>query len=232
MISVAENLWVHEDSIRLLLVPFGLRMTVARLTGGRLWIHSPTPLSSNLRDELESLGSVAYIAGAANGHNISLRQWHAAYPDARLYVSPGIPRRIDLQDYVLLDDSFVNPWFPELTHQFIAGVPYFDESVFFHAASKSLIVTDFVQDHSGAVPGLLAGAIKRCVLEPLGFRGLCTPPQLKNPARIKDKVAFASSLQRIRAWDFERIIVAHGKIVEADDNARKLFAALCDSLST
>jgi hypothetical protein len=116
-------------------------------------------------------------------------------------------------------------------HQYIAGVPYFDESVFFHAASKSLIVTDFVQDHSGAIPGGLAGVIKRFVLEPLGFKGLCTPPQLKNQARIKDKAAFASSLQSIRAWDFERIIVAHGAIVEADVNAKQLFDALCDNLT-
>jgi hypothetical protein len=232
MISVAENLWVHEDTIKLLLVPFGLRTTVVRLTGGRLWVHSPTPLLSNLKDELEPLGSVAYIVGAANGHNISLRQWHAAYAEAELYVSPGIPRRIDIQNYTLLDDSFVNPWLPELVHQYIAGVPYFDESVFFHAASKSLIVTDFVQDHSGAIPGGLAGVIKRFVLEPLGFKGLCTPPQLKNPARIKDKAAFASSLQSIRAWDFERIIVAHGAIVEADVNAKQLFDALCDNLTS
>ena len=231
MISLAKNLWVHEDSIKLMLVPFGLRMTVARLAGSRLWIHSPTPLSSKLRDELESLGTVAYIAGAANGHNISLRQWNDAYPDATLYVSPGIPKRVDLQDYTLLDHSFVNPWTPELIHQYIAGVPYFDESVFFHTASKSLIVTDFVQDHSSPVPGLLAGAVKRFILEPLGFRGLCTPPQLKNPARIKDKAAFASSLRNIKAWDFERIIVAHGKIVEPDDHAKQRFRALCDRLT-
>jgi hypothetical protein len=69
--------------------------------------------------------------------------------------------------------------------------------------------------------------IKRFVLEPLGFKGLCTPPQLRNPARIKDKAAFTASLRNIRAWDFERIITAHGAIVEAGVNAKELFDALC-----
>jgi Domain of unknown function (DUF4336) len=229
MLRVAKDLWVHEDSIKLLLVPFGLRMTVVRLTGERLWVHSPTPLSNDLSAELEALGSVAFIVGAANGHNISLSQWHAAYPEAGLYVSPGIPKRIAIENYTRLDDSFVNAWYPQLDHQYIAGVPYFDESVFLHAASKSLIVTDFVQNHPAAAPGGLAGVIKRCVLEPLGFKGLCTPPQLRNPARIKNKAALASSLQTIKAWDFERIIMAHGAMVEAD--AKRLFDALCDSIT-
>ena len=33
---------------------------------------------------------------------------------------------------------------------------------------------------------------------------------------IKDKAAFQRSLEALKKWDFDRIIVGHGEIVETD----------------
>ena len=44
-------------------------------------------------------------------------------------------------------------------------------------------------------------------------------------AGVKDKAAFESSLATILGWDFERVIVGHGDVIDFDGKA-KLRAAL------
>ena len=45
---------------------------------------------------------------------------------------------------------------------------------------------------------------------------------------IKDRAAFHASLQKMFAWDFDRIICGHNEVVEKDGKA-KLRQALADA---
>ncbi|MCJ8272357.1 MAG: DUF4336 domain-containing protein, partial [Psychrosphaera sp.] len=89
MNKIGEQIWAHEDVMALAGLQLRLRMTIVKLQDGRLWLHSPTKLSPELKQSIDELGEVAFIVGAGNGHNTWLSTWENAYPSAELYVSDG-----------------------------------------------------------------------------------------------------------------------------------------------
>jgi hypothetical protein len=225
MNSIGEDIWVHNDTMKLMGTTLALRMTIIKLSSGLLWVHSPTALDAALKNEIAKLGPVGFIVGASNGHNIWLQQWQDAFPDAHLYVSGGIPKKLKLKNYQLLDEKTDNVWADDLQLAYMPAVSFFNESVFLHNKSASLIVTDLIQNHSAKRPAGFAGFITRFLLEPLGFKGMCIAPPLKLGFTIKDKPNFAAFIEKIRVWNFKRIIVTHGDIIES--NAKQVFTDLC-----
>ena len=226
MKKIGADIWVHEDAMTLMGMKLRLRMTIVKLANGGLWIHSPTALSPELKEETAQLGSVRFIVGASNGHNLWLQEWQDAFPDAAIYVSGGIPKKLKLTNYQVLDESGENIWEEDLAREYMHGVPLLNESVFFHKKTKSLIVTDLIQNYSDKRPPGLAGFMAKYIFEPMGFKGMCLAPPLKMGFVIKDKQKFALFIKKIQSHDFERIIVTHGDIIES--NAKQIFGNLCE----
>ncbi len=225
--KVGENLWVHEDTMSLVAnTQLRLRMCIAKLADGGLWVHSPTALTPELKAEIATLGMVNFIIGPSNGHHLWIRDWLEVYPNASVHVSAGIPKKVALKNYQILDESHENIWHPDLAHIYLPGASMFSESVFLHKATRSMLVTDLIQNHSDPSPSGLPGFITRFVFEPLGFKGMCVAPPLKLSFIIKDKKGFASAIRKILDWDFERIIVTHGDMIEK--NAKQVFSELCE----
>jgi len=48
---------------------FGTRMTVCRLSSGSLWVHSPIRPNEELRQELNSLGTVRFVVAPVRQHH-------------------------------------------------------------------------------------------------------------------------------------------------------------------
>jgi hypothetical protein len=69
---VPDRLWTREMSLRLFGVELGTRMSVVRLSGegGGLWLHSPVALDRRLREELDGLGRVRFVACPNLGHHM------------------------------------------------------------------------------------------------------------------------------------------------------------------
>ena len=225
MESIAQDLWVQDSAMTVLGGPLRLRTTIAKLADGTLWVHSPTRLTDDFKAELDDLGPVSYIVGPNNVHNIYLERWATAYPDAQVYVSDGIPAKLpNLKITGVLGQQDRLPWSDTLEHICLQGVPFFSETVFLHKASRSLIVTDLVQNHVPD-PNLKgwAGLARKLVLRPLGFKGIVLAPILKF-GKVKNKAAFSASLSKVNAWDFERILIAHGP--NLTDNVKPLFDRL------
>ena len=230
MQQIHDALWVHEDSMQLAGVDLLLRMTVARLANGGLWVHSPTALSTDLQRDVEALGPVTALVAPSNGHNRWLQEWARAYPNATPYVARGIPQKLPrLAVFRLIDEHAAALWSDDLDCLVMEGVPLFDECVFLHRPSRSLIVTDLVQNHRGQEHTGIARIISKLVMEPMGFKDICTAPPLRFKFVVKDRPAFLAFLDKVQAWDFDRIIVTHGDVIEAD--AKATFARLCEQLS-
>lgn len=131
-----------------------------------------------------------------------------------MHVTRGIPRKLkDLKEFRILDGR-------EFPHDFdsapMGDVPFFDEQAFYHRTSKSLIVTDFIQNHPRE---LRTSWIQRLFFAPVGFKDICIAPPLKFKFMIKDHDAFAAFCRQLRTFDVERIITTHGPIIERDANA-------------
>jgi len=225
MQKIGDDIWVHDDSMKLAGTKLRLRMTVVKLSDGSLWVHSATALSPELKQEIDQLGEVKHIVAASNAHNTWLQDWCEAYPDAEAYVSAGIPRKVPLSNYHILRDGLENVWEKDLSWEFMPAVPMFNETVFFHKKTQSLIVTDLIQNYPDDVPTGFAGIMTKYVFQPIGFKGTCIAPPLKMGFMIKDKQKFTGFIRNVQDWDFKRIIVTHGDIIE--ENAKSVFTDLC-----
>ena len=225
MKQLEHNIWTHEDSMPLAGTKLGLRMTVVKLKDGGLWVHSPTDMTEQLKAQVDELGQVAFIVAASNGHNGWIKMWQSAYPDAQVHVSAGIVDKIGLENYQLLDVTNKNPWADDFTMATMPSVPFFNESVFCHLASKSLIVTDLIQHYQPeTVIGIKAKLVKS-LFGIIGFKGKCVAPPLKWGFVRKDKPGFSAFIEQINQWDFNKIIVTHGDNIDTD--AKATFSQLC-----
>lgn len=210
MREVGENLWVVEARQRFLGLEVGTRMTVVRLPGRRLLVHSPIRYARSVAGALAEHGEVAHLVAPNRLHHLYVADWRDAYPEATLHVSPGLPaKRPDLASGRVLSDQAPAEWAGALEQRVVGGFPFADEVVFFHRESRTLILTDLAFRIGPEAP-----ALTRWVFAVIGgYRRL--GPTVVERALIRDSAKFRASLDAILDWPFERVIVAHGEITEA-----------------
>jgi hypothetical protein len=207
---LADDLWVAERSQTFYGLPVGTRMTVIRLSGERLLLHSPVALKPELRAALDAIGRVSYVVAPNRVHHLYAGEVAKEYPEARLWVAPGLERkRPDLDFVAVLGDDPPGEWREEVYQTFFRGRPYENEVTFFHRASRTLILCDLAFNFGpGAAPAT------RLLMKLLRSYGHFGPSKL-DPLLIRDRDAARQSLERILAWDFDRVVVAHGDILES-----------------
>jgi len=212
------DLWVAERPYSLL----GVRTTVVRLSDGGLFVHCPIALGDGLQTELQALGPVRHLVAANKMHYLFLAENLAAFPDAQLHLSPGLAeKRPKLPPGQPLGEG-TPPWEADLEQQFVAGWPFLNETVFFHRKSRTLLITD-IAFNVRAVPS----AAKRLLLRMLRAYGRFGPSRIARLS-LRDRVAVRRSIEAVLAWDFDRITVTHGDVVEKNGRAllREAYAFL------
>jgi hypothetical protein len=208
---IGEGLWVHEAPLRFAGVQAGRIMNVVQLGDGGLFVHSPSPLDEPLRAALDALGEVRFVAAPSRLHG---HRWMAgyreAYPGVELLAGPGLAkRRKDLEFAAELGDTPDPRWADALDQGPFRGNRVLPEVEFLHRASRTLIAGDLAINlgpHSAPLTRLRARAgamYERLRPTPL-FRLL-----------TRDREAARRDLERILAWDFDRVIPGHGAIWEA-----------------
>jgi len=206
---LSADLWVADRPQTFYGLPVGTRMTVLRLSGGRLLLHSPVRLDAALQRELDALGRVSFVVAPNRLHHLYAGEVAASYPDARLWVAPGLERkRPDLRIEGVLGDEAPDAWRGEVDQAFFRGRPYENEVAFHHRASRTLLLCDLAF-HFGPSAALPTRLLMR-LLRSYGRFG----PTALDPWLIRDRGAARESLERILAWDFDRVIVAHGDVLE------------------
>lgn len=208
--ELSKNIWIAERPQRFYGLEVGTRMTVIRLADGSLLLHSPVSLDPGLRRELDSIGRVRFTVAPNRVHHLHAGEVAEAYPEARLWVAPGLERkRPDLVFVAVLGDEAPAEWKDEVDQVFFRGRPYENEVVFLHRASRTLILCDLAFNF-----GPRAAAPTRLLMRLLRSYGRFGPSRL-DPLLIRDRRAARQSLERILAWDFDRVVVAHGDVLES-----------------
>ncbi|HYE00812.1 MAG TPA: DUF4336 domain-containing protein [Alphaproteobacteria bacterium] len=214
LIPVARDLWAAETPLRVYGLRLTARTTVARLADGGLWLHSPLGLAG-LRTELDQLGWVHHLVAPNRMHHMGIGSFKRAFPGARLHAVPGLhDKRPDLEVDGELSDEAPPAWAGQIDQVLVRGNETLSEAVFLHRGSRSLILTDIAVHLDRAMPlpvRLLALATGRS-------GRLVTLPHVKR--MFTDRRAARLSLDRILAWDFDRVVMAHGAIVEQDAKAQ------------
>ena len=209
--TLAPDLWTVDQPLRFLGLELGTRMTVIRLPGSQLLLHSPISRSQEVAQHIERLGSPAFLIAPNRFHHLYVSEWQEAYPSARLYVAPGLEqKRPDLAVTGVLGESAVPPWSEVLEHVLVAGFPFVNEVVFFHKPSQTLIASDLAFNIDAGSP-----ALTRLAFRLMHAYGRLSSTVLER-AMIRDRAAFRASLTRILHWPISRVIVAHGSVIEHD----------------
>jgi hypothetical protein len=207
--ELARDLWVEERPQRFYGLEVGTRMTVMRLADGSLLLHSPVALDAELRRELDERGPVRCAVAPNRVHHLYAGEVAKAYPQARLWVAPGLERkRPDLVFEGVLGDEAPAEWRGQVDQVFFRGRPFENEVVFLHRASRTLLMCDLAFNF-----GPSAHPATRLLMRLIRSYGRFGPSRL-DPLLIRDRAAARASLERILAWDFDRVVVAHGDVLE------------------
>ena len=224
--SQAEDLWIVDGPIIHMQqfgfnVPFSTRMTVVRLSGGSLFVHSPTAPTKELYRQIDDLGPVAHLVSPNKIHYAYIHPWAQRYPQARCWASPGVRERATQKNIEVhfdenLADSAPEDWAMDIDQLIFGGSRFMEEVVFFHRSSRTLILADLIENME---PSKLSAPMRLLarmggVLDPDGR----LPFDLRMTFRGRHKRACAS-LARMLDWQPEKIIVAHGRCYEENGMA-------------
>jgi hypothetical protein len=221
---VADDVWVVDGPVirfgpRWLEMPFPTRATILRLAEHRLLVYSPTPLDDALKADIARLGRPCWIIGPNRLHYWWIPDWQAAYPEARIFLAPGIKQQAGERlacDGDLLDRPSGYPWDDTIATLPVAG-RYMTEVVLFHHPSRTLVLTDLIENFE-------AGRIDSPVMQFLVWAGGVRDPDGGTPRDMR--LTFARNSAELKAavirmveWNPERIILAHGRWYERDGSA-------------
>lgn len=210
---VADNIWIF-DAPRVVAagLPLPIRMTIIRLSGGDLVLHSPTQYTRELHDRVAGLGRISYLVAPNVAHWMFVQDWQEAVPDSLTFAAPGLARRrqvrrADLRiDHELVDGA-PEAWAGEIETLVIHGA-FYTEVALFHRPSRSLVLTDLVQNIDPGrmpVPAALAteaiGSAAPDGMAPMYLRWLLH----LGGRRVKDVA------RRLIALEPDRVIFAHGE---------------------
>lgn len=219
---VADGLWIVDSgplNAAGLTVP--IRMTVVRLASGDVLLHSPTRFTTALRDQIAKIGPIRHLVAPNIAHWIYIKAWQEAVAEAAVWAAPGLGsrgpvRRAGLRIDHELSDTPPPVWRDDLDQAVFRGGFGVNEVAFLHRPSRTLILTDLVQNFE---PGKVKG-VERFLLTVAGS----VAPKGKTPLHIRiamnrNRGAVAKTARRVIAWEPERIILAHGRWIERDGTA-------------
>ena len=213
MKQIGDNIWTHDSKLAAGPVgtcELGARMTAIRLANG-IFLHSPVKLDPELKRQIDELGPVTVVVSPNRLHHLFVGDYFAAYPQAQIYAAPGLlEKRKDLNFHGTLADEPAPQWSRQLEQHLIRGASLMNETVFFHPPSRTLVTSELVFNMQRTESTFDAVVLR--MLGDFGAVGVGYPGRLMFLMRREQNRA---SIDRILQWDFDRIIMAHGDIVES-----------------
>jgi hypothetical protein len=220
---VAANIWIVDGAIIRFGVgpfraPFTTRMIVIRLNDGGLWVHSPVEADEALFDAVERLGRVRFLVAPNPIHYWWIPRWKERFPDTEFHAVATLKTRAKrpLPSFRELGADAPAGW-NETIDQLLVEDGWFREAVFFHKTSRSLVVADLIENFE-------LSHVRSRFLRFLLRLGGVVDPDGKMPRDMRfafrgHRDGLKRAVERMLAWDPERIILAHGRWYERDGAA-------------
>jgi hypothetical protein len=207
--QLANDLWIVSIPHKFLGLNFGARMTILRQQDQGLVVYSPVALNDDLKRQITSLGTVKHIIAPNLFHHLYVGEYGKAYPEAQVHGAAGLAKkRQDLTFHTELADGSPKAWANDLEQEVIEGMPKLSETVFFQESSRTLICCDLIQNFKNS-QGLWTKFY-------LSVNRIHNRPGVSKVIKmiIGDKVKARESLERILSWDFDRIVMSHGEVID------------------
>ncbi|MGN6375568.1 MAG: DUF4336 domain-containing protein [Sphingomonas sp.] len=220
---VAADVWVVDGpEIRMewlsFKVPFSTRTTVVRLPDGGLWVHSPIAPDAALFDAVAALGPVAHLIAPNTLHYWWLPEWTARFPEAAVWLAPGLRERAKrpLPDGEVLSAESPGQWQGVFEQVVVAG-DVLTEVDFLHRPSRTAILTDLIENFE---PARVRSRFWRWMMRLSG----AADPDGKAPIDMRatfrrHRAAVRDAARTMIGWAPERVILAHGRWYDRDGAA-------------
>ena len=206
---IAEGLWTLDQPFRAGPVELGIRTNLVRVPSGLL-LHAPGPLAPGLREQIAALGDVSIGVAPNSLHHLYLRDFQREFPEARVFAAAGVAaKQPDLELQAELSDRADELWAGELDQLHVRGTRM-NEVVFLHRSSRTLLLTDLAFNIRSR-----ARLLDRLFLGINRVYGRFGPSRIMQHVMIQDRHAFKQSFEQIMAWDFDRVLVSHGEVLES-----------------
>lgn len=212
-----QDFWLAiGDPVAVMGFRYPTRMAVIRLRDGGLFVWSPIALTDALRLQVADIGPVRWLVAPNSLHHLALADWAAAFPLARVFAPPGLrAKRKDIAFDADLGAAADADWAGQIDQVLVRGNLITTESVFFHRASATVLITDLVQSFP---PDWFQGwraSIARM------DRMVAPEPEMprKFRAAFVNRAAARAAVTPLLAWPAQNLILAHGAPVRGDAQA-------------
>ncbi|TNE51849.1 MAG: hypothetical protein EP343_03030 [Deltaproteobacteria bacterium] len=199
--TLADGVHVVEARQRFFGLEMGARMTLLELDGGLL-VHSPIAMKP---EDLTPLGSPKWVLAPNLLHHLYVGPWIEA--GLEVYACPGLSKKrpdLTFQEEITSQQS---PFGGDVKLLPLACFGLTNEVVVLHQPSRTLVVTDLVFNIPPSAPWMTRVAM-RCLC---GYPG-CKTTLLERIGMQRDLAR--RELTTLLSWDFDRIVMAHGEVVE------------------
>lgn len=210
-----KNIWVASQPFALMGVNLGTRMTIVRLENDELLVYSPIKLTPTVRSLITELGEVKYVVAPNEFHYLYAKEFVEAFSGSQFYCVKGLVNKLKRKPHLLpphqvleFDKSY--PWDFELSNILLEGGNMYTEYMLFHMESKTLIATDIMFNFQNTDDWKL-----ELLLKLNGCYKKANPSRLLKYILKNKKEANRVFSYILKEWDFERLILAHGEIIES-----------------
>lgn len=219
LMAIGDDIWIVDGPmIKFYGMPFPTRMTVIRLQNGDLMLHSPCALTDDLKMAVSKLGTVKHLISPNWIHYAYIHEWAVAFPKAVSWASPNVRKRAKKykSDVVFNRDLGAVAeidWANEVNQMIVPGSKVHEEVVFFHKTSKTLILTDLIENFEPKnVPWWFRPIIR--------IAGISDPDgQMPRDMRMTFRAGrkqLRGAVETMIGWEPKQIIVAHGRWYDRD----------------
>lgn len=209
MKTICEGVWETRNEVWMGGgVCFEGRMVTLRLAEGGLLLYSPVPIDDELAAALEAEGPVRHILAPNLVHHLYAAAAKQRFPEAKLWAAPGLAEKVGLEADATLGEDFPDAAVETLP---LPSRPKLNEVALLHRPSRSLVVCDLVfnvRETKGFTTPLLMWMI--------GCRKRLAVSRSMKWHFAKDSIPeLGEAVGELLERDWDRLIMAHGEIVEA-----------------
>jgi hypothetical protein len=199
-----RDLWVIDHALVVGGLQLGTRTTVVRRGDGSVVLLSPGPLGDEDAAAIAALGPVHAIVGPNLMHHLYLGAAGARFPSARLYAPAALSKKAPALSIAGPPAAVADPTLHAVD---VGGMPSLQETLFVHSRSRTLVATDLVFNIRAPAPWFTRLFMR--------FNGGF---DRFGPTRIcrrlcKDRAAMRAAVERALVHDFDRVVVAHGRVL-------------------
>jgi len=188
-------------------------VTLIRLRSGKVAIHSTAPFTPDDVAAIRALGEPGWLLDGILRHDTFAKEGRAAFPEIPYLAPEGFSEVVGFATATIVPPPI--EWDGELLALEIQGAPEARDTALFHVPSRTLILTELVFNF-GSDKRLWTELLLRVAVGGEHHPGMSRPVK----AGVRDEVAFKSSLATILGWDFDRVVVGHGDVIEHGGKAK------------